>query len=402
MDDDVVIRVKGLWKRYGGIRADLKRLLSFRRNGRAAPVEEDGPWALRDINFEVRRGETFGIIGRNGAGKSTLLKVLSGVTPPTYGNVEMRGRVFPMIQLNAGLHHYLTGRQNTNLLGAVMGFSRKEMQDRMPQIEEFCELGEWFDQPVWKYSSGMLARLGFAVAINVDANILLVDEILAVGDTAFRRKCYRRMEELRSGSVTTVFVSHAIRQVERLCDRVIVLDNGKIAFAGEADEAANYYYDKVVVEEQKRHIEQMQPVSFAGNGEIVVTRVEVLDSAGQPTDTLRMFEDVLIRVEYYANTKVERAIVGIGILTVDMIQVALQTNANVPERVNREGPGVVTCKFVGLNLMPGAYTIKIGMKGADGRPIYKATGLANFEVKSDRFDEIRECGGLVYTHAIWG
>ena len=180
MSEDVVIRIEGMWKRYG-----LPIVPALRRGWRAlrgrGPGNEDA-WVLRDVNLEVRRGETLGIIGRNGAGKSTMLKVLAGVTPPTRGRVEVRGRIFPMIELNAGVHPELTGRENVHLLGAVMGLGRREVRAKLPAIENFCELGEWFDKPVRMYSSGMLARLGFAVAINVDSDIIMVDEVFAVGD----------------------------------------------------------------------------------------------------------------------------------------------------------------------------------------------------------------------------
>ncbi|MBZ0306406.1 MAG: ATP-binding cassette domain-containing protein, partial [Anaerolineae bacterium] len=166
-----VIRVEGLYKQYGlPLPSPFSRL-----RGLTEPK-----WSLRDIQFEVRGGETLGIIGYNGAGKSTLLKVLAGVTPPTRGQVEVRGRVFPMIELNAGMNMELTGRENVLLLGILMGMSRAEIRAKLPEIEDFCELGKWFDEAVWKYSSGMLARLGFSVALNVDADILLVDEVLAV------------------------------------------------------------------------------------------------------------------------------------------------------------------------------------------------------------------------------
>lgn len=412
MSKNVVIRVDNLWKRYGlslpyFIRQGQQKLRSLRErlkplNRYRMSTQLDGPWALSDVSFDVRQGETLGIIGRNGAGKSTLLKVLAGVTPLTSGQVEVIGRVFPMIELNAGLHPELTGRENVHLLGAVMGLSRREIEITMPEIEEFCELGEWFERPVWMYSSGMLARLGFGVAMNVDANVLLVDEVLAVGDLAFQRKCYRRLEELRSEGITTLFVSHSVRQVERLCDRVIVLDNGRVACDNSAEEAVNYYFEKIDKDQlQLLAQDSMRPVNYSGTGEIVVTRVVIVDGDGRPTNTLRMSEDIAIRIEFYAETKVESPIFGVGILTFDLIQVILQTNGDIPDRADCEGSGSISCTFSGLNLAPGAYSIKVGIKGNDGRPIYKATGLTSFRVQSDSFTESRVAGGVVYADTIW-
>ncbi len=190
MSDDVVIRIEGLWKRYGlPLPAVIRKGWNLVRHGHLESGNGDhGPWALRDVNLEVRRGETVGIVGRNGAGKSTLLKVLAGVTAPTRGRVEIRGRIFPMIELNAGLHMELTGRENVRLLGAVMGLSRREMESRLPDIEEFTELGVWFDKPVRTYSTGMLGRLGFGVAVNIESDVVLIDETFAVGDLKFQKQ----------------------------------------------------------------------------------------------------------------------------------------------------------------------------------------------------------------------
>jgi ABC-type polysaccharide/polyol phosphate transport system ATPase subunit len=258
--DDVIITVEGLWKRYGlilpGPLRQVRAWLHGARDGRRpegpAHVDDrgngDGPWALRGIDLEIRRGETWGIVGRNGAGKSTLLKVLAGVTPPTHGRVEVRGRLFPMIELNAGLHVDLTGRENVRLLGAIMGMSRREVERRMPAIEEFCELGPWFDEPVRKYSSGMLARLGFAVAVNVDAEILLIDEVLAVGDRAFQNKCFAHLHKMRQDGRTKVLVSHSLDYIQYLCRNVLVLDRGRSVFVGPSEEGARIYEREVFLQ----------------------------------------------------------------------------------------------------------------------------------------------------------
>ena len=233
MPNDIAIRVEDVWKRYGlplrpFLRRQFDQFAGRARNGFAAY----GPWALTDISFQVEQGESLGIVGKNGAGKSTLLKMLAGVSPVTHGRVEINGRLFPMIELAAGMHRDLTGRENIKLLGAIMGFTAAQMDAKMPDIEAFAELGEWLDKPVYQYSSGMQARLGFSVAVNVDADILLIDEVLSVGDVNFQKKCLTRMDELSNSGVTLIFVTHNPYNIERICDRAIYLREGKVSAAG--------------------------------------------------------------------------------------------------------------------------------------------------------------------------
>ena len=384
MSNDVVIRVEGLWKRYGlplpGFMRRGRHWLHSLRNGRT-PALADGPWALRDVSFEVKRGETLGLIGRNGAGKSTLLKVLAGVTPPTRGRVDVRGRIFPMIELNAGLHRELTGRENVHLLGAVMGLSRREIQAKMPEIEAFCELGEWFDRPVRMYSSGMLARLGFGVAMNVDADILLVDEVLAVGDLNFQRKCYNRIGMLRRRGVTTLFVSHAIRQVERLCDRAILLHLGKVRQDGYAVEVANAYYalsdeTSLVSPTQGDNVDY----TWQGTGDIKVTRVTILDGSGNITKYVELGKPMTICVEIMATCYVEQPIIGIGILSQDMIQITGFSNEASNPRPSITGTAQLRCKIPEVPLLPGNYTIRIRILSRYGNRLFMTDDATRFSV----------------------
>ncbi|HTP24256.1 MAG TPA: ABC transporter ATP-binding protein [Anaeromyxobacteraceae bacterium] len=198
-------------------------------------------WALRHATLEVRAGESVGLIGHNGSGKSTLLKVAAGVLKPTEGKVRVDGRVSPMIELAAGFDPDLTGRDNVFLNGALMGHSRKEMAGKMDRIIEFSELGEFIDQPVKNYSSGMYARLGFAIAVDVDPEILIIDEVLAVGDERFQAKCMERIRSIRKSGCTIFYVSHAMGAVAELCDRVIVLHHGALVFDGQPAPAIERY-----------------------------------------------------------------------------------------------------------------------------------------------------------------
>jgi ABC-type polysaccharide/polyol phosphate transport system ATPase subunit len=205
--------------------------------------ERETLWALKEVTFEIRPGETLGLIGRNGSGKSTLLKIIAGIYPPTAGKVRLsNARVGTMIELGVGFHPELTGEENIYLGASICGLSRKEIENIYSRVVAFSELDGFMDTAVKNYSSGMQARLGFALAVNLDPDILLVDEILAVGDEAFQRKCMARMEQFRSGGKTIVFVSHSPEDVKRICDRACVLDFGSVVFLGRTDEAIDRYH----------------------------------------------------------------------------------------------------------------------------------------------------------------
>lgn len=261
MDTDAVIRVERLGKKYlighesDGMQArSLRETLSRAAKGLArsfrATVGGDvivpGDtleefWALRDVNFEVRRGEALGIIGRNGAGKSTLLKILSRITEPSEGRVTVRGRVASLLEVGTGFHPELTGRENIFLSGAVLGMTRVEIKQKFDEIVAFAGMAKFLDTPVKRYSSGMYMRLAFAVAAHLQPEILIIDEVLAVGDAEFQRKCLGKMSEVASGGRTVLFVSHNLAAVSRLCERVLVLDNGRLDMAAEAEPAIARY-----------------------------------------------------------------------------------------------------------------------------------------------------------------
>ena len=240
MDEQVIV-VSDVWKKFR-IHKERATMLKeafinlFRGGNR---YEEF--WALKGVSLSVRRGEAVGIIGKNGAGKSTLFKVMCGVLRPERGTVEIRGRISPLIELEAGFHPELTGIENIYLNGAIYGMSRREVQRKLPQIVEFSGLGKFIHSPIRTYSSGMHARLGFSLAINVDADILLVDEVLAVGDAEFQEKCYRRIKEMRQEGITIVYVSHNLNSVIDICDRAMWLDEGEIKMEGDPEEVVKSY-----------------------------------------------------------------------------------------------------------------------------------------------------------------
>ena len=209
--------------------------------------------AVKNVSFEVPSGQVLGLIGRNGSGKSTLLKIIAGVYKPTAGKVEVSGALAPMIELGAGFHQDLTGRENILLNGLLMGYSKREMLEREGRIIEFADIGDFIDAPVKQYSSGMQARLAFSVATEIDPDILLIDEILAVGDLAFQLKCFERMQNFRQGGKTIVFVSHSLDQVARLCDRTLLIEQGTIMADGRPDEVIALYQSSVTAEAVGAH-----------------------------------------------------------------------------------------------------------------------------------------------------
>jgi lipopolysaccharide transport system ATP-binding protein len=261
-------------------------------------------WALRDVDFEVRRGEVLGIIGRNGAGKSTLLKVLSRITEPTCGRVTLKGRVASLLEVGTGFHPELTGRENIFLNGAILGMTRGEIRRKFEEIVDFAEVERFIDTPVKRYSSGMYVRLAFAVAAHLEPEILVVDEVLAVGDIEFQRKCVGKMSELSAGHGRTVlFVSHNLASVESLCDRALLLDKGRVVLVGDAASVIAAYARQCA-----------EPASGDKVGYGRYTRFFVARGAdGEPRNNFAIGDDIIFDIDLHSTTRVARPRYGIGI-----------------------------------------------------------------------------------------
>lgn len=252
-ENNIPIRVKGIskiYKLYDSPAERLKEALSIGKKMRHLEYA-----ALTDISFDVHKGETFGIIGTNGAGKSTLLKLITGVATPTAGNVEVNGKISALLELGAGFNNEYSGIENIYLNGVMMGFTREEMKTKVDNILEFADIGDFINQPVKTYSSGMFARLAFAVAINVEPDILIVDEALSVGDVFFQNKCYRKFEELRNKGTTVLFVSHDIGTVKQMCSRVLWIEHGITQMLGESVEVCNAYSNSLLAKRAKEYLE---------------------------------------------------------------------------------------------------------------------------------------------------
>src|SRR5437660_2417893 len=287
-----VIEVNHVTKefRLGQLHSLKQSLLDAVARIRGQPLQERAPFkALDDVDFRVEQGEVLGIIGQNGAGKSTLLKMLAGISSPTQGSVDVRGSVAPLIEVGAGMVPDLTGRENIYLNGVILGMRRAEIAKKFDEIVAFAELEEFIDTPVKRYSSGMYVRLGFSIATSVDADILIVDEVLAVGDLAFQRKCFDRMEDMikRQGR-TVLLVSHNIRQVERICSRVLLMDHGRIVADDSPGKVCDLFYERSD-EKIKLSTGQGKTTRWKNTlltDDLQVLDVELLDASGLPTDAV--------------------------------------------------------------------------------------------------------------------
>ena len=298
-DDRIAIRISHLSKQYtlGGPQEPYHTFRDAIINSlkvplkvfnKAPPVE--GFWALKDVSFDVEQGEVVGIIGRNGAGKSTLLKILSRITSPTEGTVELHGRVGSLLEVGTGFHPELTGRENIYLSGSILGMKRKEIDAKLDEIVKFSEIEKFLDTPVKRYSSGMYVRLAFAVAAHLEPEILLVDEVLAVGDAAFQKKCLGKMSDVAKEGRTVLFVSHQMGSIAQLCKTAILLENGKISQRGPVSEVIAGYMNQLGQGSMNFEAPTM------GDRDIAIIRAVVMDDAGNPTATFTHMQSITIAI----------------------------------------------------------------------------------------------------------
>jgi len=327
-------------------------------------------WALKDIEFEVEKGETLSLVGPNGCGKSTLLQIVSGILQPTTGRVVTRGRIAALLELGAGFNPEFSGRENVYLNGEIMGLSRAEIDKAMPSIEAFADIGEFIERPVKEYSSGMYVRLAFSTAIHVDPDILIVDEALAVGDAVFANRCVRKFEELRQRKVTVLFVSHDLGLVKQLSDRAILLLHGRIAAQGSPNDVINRYIGLVLERQQAQaKKEELVRGSFRhGDGTSEIMAVEILNRAGAPVASIASGEPVTVRVRSRFHAPVSDPMVGILVRTRIGMDV-YGTNTRV-ERMAlgdfQAGDELEIDFHLECWLTPQQYTLTIATQNSDG------------------------------------
>jgi len=312
-------------------------------------------WALRDVSIEIEEGSTFGLIGENGSGKSTLLKCIARILRPDAGRIAVAGKLSALLELGAGFHQELTGRENVYLNGAILGLSKKDIDSRFDEIIDFAGLEQFVDSPVKNYSSGMYVRLGFSVAINVEPDILLIDEILAVGDAEFQYKCERKFEDLKKAGKTIVIVSHAIESIRQFCDRVALLDHGRVRSLGPANDVASDYLEGV-------HLKSREE-SRSGSGEIQIQRVVLLDEAGNPITRARTGQPVTFRLVFSANQPIEQPCFGFSLRRIDGVGVTAPNTHDygvIPDKV--EGHGHVDYRVPSLPLLAGTYDVAVSIE----------------------------------------
>jgi ABC-2 type transport system ATP-binding protein len=378
------------------------------RGGRAT---YDEYWALRDVSLEIPEGSTFALIGENGSGKSTLLKCIARILEPEKGSIRTHGSVAALLELGSGFHPELSGRENVFLNGSILGMTKRELERKFDEIVDFAGIEPFIDQPVKNYSSGMYMRLGFSVAINVDPDILLVDEVLAVGDAAFQEKCMEKFVEFRRAGKTVVIVSHAMGSMRTLCDAAAWLDHGSLLEVGRADQIVDRYIDKghekeVVPATPATSTTSADGVAAApvktriGSGEALLTDVTVLDAQGRPANRFRTGEPATIRMSYECSERVERPAFALALDTVDGMRVwAHHTRDGGPDIAYIEGSGHIDLVVPSLPLQP--YTFDLSARILD----HTLTHTYDFLRHCYRFvvetGELRESGGVVALGGRW-
>ena len=328
MKDDVILKVENLSKQYrlglvgtGTISHDLNRFLARIRgkedpylkigesNDRSTKGTSEYVWALKDINFEVKRGEILGIIGKNGAGKSTLLKILSKVTGPTTGAIKSKGRIASLLEVGTGFHPEMTGKENIFLNGAILGMTKKEIASKLDEIIEFSGCERYVETPVKRYSSGMKVRLAFAVAAFLEPDILVVDEVLAVGDAEFQKKAIGKMQDISSeGGRTVLFVSHNMAAVKNLCSKVIILNDGRLTFNGATDDGILEYGQS----KEKKYTFSRSEQNFDKLKNIEIRNIFFSDTNGTPSQMICSGQDILLNIKILCKNKINDAEIGVG------------------------------------------------------------------------------------------
>ncbi len=327
-------------------------------------------WAVKDVSFKVGKGEVVGVIGPNGAGKSTILKMLAGIIIPNEGASSVKGRLSALIEVTAGFHPELTGRENIYLNGTILGMKRKELDEKIEEIIDFSGIREFVDTPIKRYSSGMLSRLGFSVAAHVDPDVLLVDEVLAVGDISFQSRCAEKMRELLNSGVTILIVSHNIALIQNLCSRVILFSKGEIIKEGKCSEVIPYYENLVFMQregELKKKLESgSYKVKVEQKTDVDIESVQLIGKDGQEKESFYVDEEFSVAMEYNAKQKIPDPVFVLGIVRADGVMCcSSSTKTNGIDIKEIEGKARIKVSFGKLNLAPGIYAVRVGVWDRD-------------------------------------
>jgi ABC-type polysaccharide/polyol phosphate transport system ATPase subunit len=416
-----LVGVSKVYRRYSGRQFSTLKSALLQQSVMRDLRPDEVFTALTDVSFHVPTGATFGLIGRNGSGKSTALKLVAGITKPTTGTVKVEGRISALIELGAGFHPEISGRENVYINGIMLGLTKRQIQERFDEIVEFAELEDFIEAPVKTYSSGMYMRLGFAVAIHVDPDVLLIDEVLAVGDEGFTHKCLDKFNELRRRNKTILLVTHSLNLVERFCDEAVWVDSGRVQTQGDPKRVVGAYLAKVeegerqlmaqttakAVEDANRDRSDVMPVGADrdpaapppsseattnmfeategrwGSREVEIVDVAFLDAAGEPTFVFHTGEPIAIRMKVRAQQMVRDFVFGIGLFSAEGV-CAYGTNTYLEEMTPEGLIGEAEATFVvdSLDLVEGTYKVDLAVHKIDGYSYDYHRLLYTFRVKS--------------------
>ncbi len=414
---DTIIKVENLSKQYrlgeigtGSLSHDLNRwwhsvrgkedpyLKIGETNDRTQKGNSDYVWALKDINFEINRGEIWGVVGKNGAGKSTLLKLLSRITSPTTGVIKINGKMASLLEVGTGFHGELTGRENVFLNGAILGMKRKEIASKMDEIIAFAGVEKYIDTPVKRYSSGMFVRLAFAVAAHLDTDILILDEVLAVGDASFQRKCIGKMNDAATNQGKTVlFVSHNLSQIQGLCKKGMLLENGQLKMTGDINKIISEY---VLGSQQSKSIDVTQlPRMGLKSLDFNIRKLTFTNDI----TTIYETDSITFEMEFECKNKIQELVLGFSIRdTLDNHLIECRSTSTLPI-INIDTPGIYTIKVtLKPNLSAGVYVVNIGARNVNGSLEY-VPSVTNIEILPNiNYEEWNKpSAGIINTTSIW-
>jgi len=361
---------RSLW--YGMVDMSTELLGRFDGN---RDLRKDEFWALKDISLELKRGETLGLIGHNGAGKTTLLRMLNGLIKPDAGRITVKGRMQALIALGAGFNPILTGRENVYINASVLGIPKAEVDQRFDEIVDFSGIREFIDTPVQSYSSGMRVRLGFSVAAHMNPDILLVDEVLAVGDLTFQAKCRNRIQELMENGVAIILVSHNLHSISYICSRTVVFEKGNILFDGDTEQAIDIYRESLA------KYQGAEP-SRAGTGEVKITDFELLNEVGITQTEYKVGEFVQLRIHYQAHQPVQDPVINIAVYGQGGTQVTgFRTDADNIKIGKLVDEGFIDITVPEFNLLPNVYSFTATIFHADGFAFYdRVVGISQLRI----------------------
>ncbi|WP_199624323.1 ABC transporter ATP-binding protein [Paenibacillus alkalitolerans] len=377
MSSDIAISVQNISKSYRMYPSPQDRLKQFFVGSKKQFFKEF--WALNNVSFDVRKGESVGIIGKNGSGKSTILQIITGTLKPTSGEVKLNGKVSALLELGSGFNPEFTGRENAIMNGAIMGLTQSEMVDRLPLIEEFAEIGDFIDQPVKTYSSGMFVRLAFACAVNVNPDILIVDEALAVGDMRFQLKCIDKMKSFKKEGKTILFVSHDSYAVRNFCDQAIWMMDGQVHLRGDVKTVTEQYQDFMKYEASR---EEVQVEQRSQNGVILsIDNITFIDRTRVQKENFKFGDPITVVVEYTLHTEMKGIVGGIALYDKQNNYICgLNTKLDSYAIPSQPGKYMLELTYDQMNLLPGTYYVDVGF--------FESSAVVILDYKS-RFDSFR-------------